>query len=122
MTWCFPKQDELNTFICLFKMHIFSYPDVHPVVSMVVSGICVSSGLFMLSGIPRPKYKMYGALLLSGILAFFAFYPYLDTRSAIGTVSRLNFAVLEAIFVNVFYLIIHIYSFCRLPFFLDILV
>ena len=63
---------------------IFSYPEVHPIVGMIVSGICVSSGLLMLSGNSKLKY---GAVSFAGVMAYFAFYPYLKTPSGIGSVS-----------------------------------
>ena len=62
-------------------------PHVHPVVGMVLSGICVSSGLLMLSGNPRQKY---GTLLLAGVLAYLTFYPYLESISTLGTVSHIS--------------------------------
>lgn len=60
--------------IPLHMLLLNAYPDVQPVVSMIVPGVCFSSGLLMLSGNSKLKY---GAVLFAGILAYFAFNPYL---------------------------------------------
>ena len=51
---------------------------------MIVSGICVSSGLLILSENSKLKY---GAVLFAGVMAYFVFYPYLKNPSGIGPVS-----------------------------------
>lgn len=75
-----PILQSVPVYMLLFN----AYPDVHPVVPMVVSSICVSSGLFMVAG--KSKLK-YGAVLFAGILAYFAYDPYLQNSTGIGSVS-----------------------------------